>query len=555
MCRNPAPRPSRVISWAAFLTAVTLITGCGRGSSSTAAAPALAGVVVDEQGHPIAGVGVSLHGLALSTQTGAKGEFSITPPGGAEIYALSFSASGYAEQYRSLPWKNQSVDFETIALRAVDLSVTVTLPAQAGAVTEVPVTKGDAGASLGLPYQALVDAQGQPAHGDVQVDLTYWHPRGSQASMPGTLAAIGDGNAISELYTFGMLSVDVSQNGQQLQVAGGRTVSLNFQVPESMRAQMLSPGMPEIYWMDPSVGLWRKEVTYDSSQFAFDEAKLTVAVNVPHLSTWNIDSDNRISYGNCMTGQLINACTGGPAANTLASLYGLTSEQVIKWNLRTDGAGTYCLNVGSSRYINFQNDGTSYLRYVLRTSAQYGPEQDLVCNPLPEACRTCIPGYRQWGVPACNKCVLKFDDGSYYDYYHDGMPVTAYADTCPVSSRPVAAMKLCTFCSQTLTSASAPQCTYPGYPSTRVFGKCAVLQTVSVKPIGCSCSPLGGACGGGVGCCKDVSASASCSSGGVCVSCNRSPGDPCDDTTGSCCPYNGIDFTCSDGTCVPSLEL
>ena len=550
---KPAVSTSRWIFVSTWLAYAAVASGCGRhdGAATADLLPlgTLSGQVSDTSGNQMPNVAVSLHGGSLATQTDAQGRFSLTPSSHQDIFALGFYAPGYAEQYRSVPRLRQSINFNVV-LRPVDKSVTLTMPTDKSASARASVDRGDAGASITFPYEALIDPEGQLVRGDVQVDLTYWHPHGPLDSVPGVLAAIDDANVVTGLYTLGMLTIEATQDGKKLQLAEGKTAALFFQMPGNQRRQFESYDMPDIYWLDPSVALWRNQVSSASSLYTFDSANLTVSAQVSHLSTWNIDGESKPGYGGCISGSAINACTGGPAANQVLYLWGMTNEQLITRPLYTNAAGEFSLLLGGSRWTPEDAQGYSYLRYFISTNgtdARSGVASN-TCNPLPPRCSTCNLGAREWNVPVCNSCAMQDDSGHNENYYVTDI----YPDTCPFAEQSTVPIKVCSFPREM--QATYPTCTMPQWGPVATYGKCGVVKTAVVQPFGCHCNPIGGTCGGGVTCCKDESPVASCGAEGKCVPCNASPGSPCDESS-VCCAYNGIAFSCSDGSCVPSAVV
>ena len=329
---------------------------------------------------------------------------------------MTFAArlAGHGAIFRPLDWSSSGdLDLGDIPLRAVQTAETITLPGADDDPVSVQVVVGSQAVTLLLGAGDLVDAGGHAAVGDVQVELSYWHPLEDLSSAPALLVAL-EGNALVELKTFGMAGVDVFQNGQPLNVAPGHHVTLNFtQLPSLL--PMWEGTSPNLYVVDEATGLWTSLGGRAQGVLSLNPDSGVVSAYLPHLSYWNLDGAITPSGGGCVSGVAYNACEPTQGVdNTPVRVWFLSNEEVKDFNGTTDSQGRYCLPTYVSDYeaaYNQQHGESAFVVNYLVTGADI--TNTSMCNPLPASCRQCSAFYENFNgdgkgdvTTFCNRCQL-----------------------------------------------------------------------------------------------------------------------------------------------------
>lgn len=334
----------RLFSKSAILLSLALVS-CLR-SSTYSTTFALSGTVRDELGAPIAGSLVHLQATSQTATTDKNGHFVISTSAVTTKAVLSFTAAGYTP--RSVPM-NLSGKYPQVAitttLRTIDKVVHITLPSDPNVPLSVSVAKDDGQVILTIPANSMVLPSGAVATGDANVALTYWHPEKNIQSAPGPLLTPDPNNPNTPhmLRTYGMAAIEVSQNGNLLQVAAGKTLPLAFTLPTNMRGMIGDPhrALPDLYYFDHTAGLWQNQGSLASGTLAWNPNAGVMTAQLPHLSEWNIDGFDSFT-STCFKGTAINKCTGKPLANADLSIWFMAWEELSVYPEHTDAGGKWC---------------------------------------------------------------------------------------------------------------------------------------------------------------------------------------------------------------------
>jgi len=273
-----------------FSTLLTLaLMACGGGSDpsgSSASTVQVAGLVVDDQGLPVAGATVTVvsasavAGTDATTSTGADGRFTLALDA-ATPAVLKVRKTGYASSFRAAA---SASDNATVADRVLLLPVTSTQrfdPAQA-AVLRVP---GSA-ARVELVAGSLVRADGQPVSGTASVALTPIDPSADIAQMPGLMVDAASGVPIESL---GALSVEFTDaSGASLNLASGQTATIRIPATPAAGASGPLPATFPLYHLNETTGRWTQEGTATLQTDPVTGAMYYEGA-VSHFSTWNAD--------------------------------------------------------------------------------------------------------------------------------------------------------------------------------------------------------------------------------------------------------------------------
>lgn len=104
---------------------------------------------------------------------------------------------------------------------------------------------------------------------------------------PGEFEALEGSGERGHLETFGLMDVQLTQNGAPVELASGQTATLEFLLP---RSATLQPGDEIPLWFfDAETGFWREEGTGTVFTSSFDASRLAVVGEVSHFSWWNVD--------------------------------------------------------------------------------------------------------------------------------------------------------------------------------------------------------------------------------------------------------------------------
>lgn len=275
-----------------FSTLLTLaLVACGGGSGPAGPgnpAPAStvqsAGLVVDDQGVPLAGATVtvvsasSVPGTDAAASTGADGRFALTLDA-ATPAVLKVQKAGYASSFRAAAVAS---DNATVADRVLLLPVASSQtfdPTQA-AVLRVPGSP----ARVDLAAGSLVREDGQAISGTASVALTPIDPSADIGQMPGLMVDAASGVPIESL---GALTIEFTDaSGARLNLASGQTATVR--IPATPAAGATPPATFPLYHLNETTGRWTQEGT---ATLQTDPATgaMYYEGTVTHFSTWNAD--------------------------------------------------------------------------------------------------------------------------------------------------------------------------------------------------------------------------------------------------------------------------
>lgn len=179
-----------------------------------------------------------------------------------------------------------------VLVRSVDYSVGHTRldpGARVAHVTVLPLQREQVDISGGALFEAadgvaidfapgsVVDADGNPVSGPITVAWSLLNSRESIAAAPGLMKA-QQGSSEIELESFGMVDVQLSQNGRPLNL--GSPVTLSWPLADT--ADFEDGETVPLWHFDEDAGLWTRE----GDGLVADG---TFTAEVPHFSWWNAD--------------------------------------------------------------------------------------------------------------------------------------------------------------------------------------------------------------------------------------------------------------------------
>jgi hypothetical protein len=294
------------------------------GAAGNPSVAALTAAVMDTSGNAIAGVTVTAAGI--SGVTGADGSVTLSLASGGTVIAV-FTKAGYVDGCQAAAATLGQTSYVQVAM--MPQAAAQTLDATNGGTVS-----GPGGSSLTVPAGALVDATGKAVTGTVTVTLTPLDPTNPAqlAAYPGDLMAKRLDASIVALHSYGVLDIDVRQNGGKLQVATGKTLTAS--IPAASKTTL--PASSTLWSFDETTGLWKEE-----SATTLQSGTNLYTATLPHLSIWNIDDAILGGYAGCISGTVVNK-NGTPVAG--ANVEAVDSAQgVLDSAGSTDFLGHFCL--------------------------------------------------------------------------------------------------------------------------------------------------------------------------------------------------------------------
>lgn len=253
-----------------------------------------------------------------------------------EREAVSDADGGYT--IHEVPNGNRVVTFEhpdyVLSQRAVGLAPgdqpwVVGRIMRRGAVHHVDVSKVDVvqEGALTLEFEPgdLTLATGKPLSGTVDVVVTTIDPRerGHIDAAPARLEGVTTGGEQVGLVSFGMLEVEIWQDGQKVQVRPGETVKTSMNVSGGMPIQ--AGARIPMWHHDTELGLWVQE-SGNYAGVAEQGGELVAVAELPHFSAWNFDqqtdavcSSIRIPAATRATSLRVLSMSGGGAPDGIWS--------------------------------------------------------------------------------------------------------------------------------------------------------------------------------------------------------------------------------------------
>lgn len=236
------------------------------------------GVVTGLGGKPLKGVTVSVAGHQATTD--AAGAYNL-PQVEIGSYVASFSHPDYVFAQRRLviepgdpAWLIQSL---------LPRSQPQHLNADKGGVVK------DGRVTLHFEPQDLEFERDQATvHGDVEVVITMIDPRveGHIDAAPAALEGMTTSGEQVGLFSYGMLEVELLQNGRKVNVRRGETVEAALDV--SADASLSVGARIPMWHHDTDSGIWAQERATDAVVQMQGSSKQAVAM-LPHFSAWNWD--------------------------------------------------------------------------------------------------------------------------------------------------------------------------------------------------------------------------------------------------------------------------
>jgi PKD repeat protein len=246
------------------------------------------GLITDTAGQPLAGVQVAVQGTSAVATSDAQGRVALTVGVGVDV-TLRLNRAGHAEQVKVLKLPSvvgQDAYFEASLLpRAA--AQTLADAAAGGSLAGVD------GAGITLPANALVDEQGNPVTGPVQVTMTPVDINsGAVAAFPGRFEGMDASGSASPIASYGTTEYTLTQGGRALQLKPGARAILQLPLYVSAhlsRSDVAAGDTIPLWSLHEPSGRWVLEGAGTVVPSAASPTGWAMRAEVGHFSWWNAD--------------------------------------------------------------------------------------------------------------------------------------------------------------------------------------------------------------------------------------------------------------------------
>lgn len=242
--------------------------------------------VQTSDGSSISNANVMIQGQSVKTDQNGLATLKLSIPQGTQQVVAKFEKEGFI---------TQSIVYDVVSLKAV--SANLLAIKQSVAVDDISVAQTIEslylGATITVPANAFVKADGSVAAGAVTVEFTPWDITQSDLfAMPANGVGKDAQGNIANLISAGMITATFKDaNGQHLQLAAGKTADIQMNLPlKSINNTEMKVGTQIPMWhFDETQGLWVEEGVGQVVASTQSSTGLAVHATVSHFSTWNWD--------------------------------------------------------------------------------------------------------------------------------------------------------------------------------------------------------------------------------------------------------------------------
>jgi PKD repeat protein len=278
---------------------VTLTVSDARGGSATATravtvsnGPTMGAAMdtvlaVTDGTAPLAGVAVSVVGGTATATTGADGRATLPTGTGAPLQ-LRFAKAGFADQIKSIELP-VGASGGYLEVRMLAREAPLTLPSAAAGGT----LAGKDGARVTFAPNSLVDANGQPVTGAVQVNVTPVNVGSNAEAFPGLFAGFREDGARGLLASYGTVEYVLTSNGQRVQLAPGASATVEIPIYTTLnldRTTVVAGATIPLWSLDERTGVWVQEGVGTVVANPGSPSELALRAQVTHFSWWNCDA-------------------------------------------------------------------------------------------------------------------------------------------------------------------------------------------------------------------------------------------------------------------------
>lgn len=234
------------------------------------------GIVIDEDGKPVADAAVSYEGKQMVTDDNGVYSFRNVKVN-SKHNLVQIRKEGYFEGSRVFTTDRST----TIKVKNILLKKTFDRSFESNVASTV--SKGDI--RLDFPADGVVLASNNtPYSGPVRIAVKYLDPdtREIFEQMPGNLAGINAERQIVAMTTYGMVAVEMqTPSGQLLQIAPGKKVKMTNKLSYATLSK--APATIPLWYYDEDLGYWKEEgaATLVNDGYVGE---------VGHFTYWNYDA-------------------------------------------------------------------------------------------------------------------------------------------------------------------------------------------------------------------------------------------------------------------------
>lgn len=249
--------------------------GAGQMSGNTVSAN-IEGRITDQNGSPVNGAMVTAG--TITTTTDINGKYQLSQVNVVQHSALiKVQKAGFFNGFRTIIVNPSSTNYATIEL--IPRSISGHFDSRNGGL----IHANNGGTIRFSPDAIIVETTGKAYTGNVKVAAFFLDPNDASffEYMPGDLRGITSGNEERGLQSFGMMVVELEgSNGEKLQVAPGKTATLNYPIANKLLSQ--APATIPFWYFDEVEGMWKEE------GFGIRQNGSYVS-EVRHFTYWNAD--------------------------------------------------------------------------------------------------------------------------------------------------------------------------------------------------------------------------------------------------------------------------
>ncbi|GAA5038937.1 hypothetical protein GCM10011506_37420 [Marivirga lumbricoides] len=250
---------------------------------------AIRGIITDTKGEPLQDVRVFVPHMDSSFVTNEIGEVAFDGFISGKSQMLEISKTGFISEYYNLQILN------TARQGYFELSLIERAPEIIVQSVEYGATAtGSEGVQVKLPVEGLVHSDGSIVTGDVEIYMTALDVSddGVLEAFPGTFSGITFEGEAPLIMTFGTVEFTFMQNGEELQVAAGKTATIDIPiyVENDVDGTALTAGEQFPMWFyDESSGNWVQDGTGTVTVSGESPTGFVLRGEVSHFSWWNHD--------------------------------------------------------------------------------------------------------------------------------------------------------------------------------------------------------------------------------------------------------------------------
>lgn len=338
----------------------------------------LLGQVTDAAGAPIEGVKVSvLKGPSVTTNE--SGLYTLAGVKQKKRVVVQFEKDGYATtqliaRLKTKPNKfrdedqdddeDEDKDSNKSAHKGKSSHVTLATKVMVPIATRQNISAQAGGSISHNGYKVTFPAGALDTVGDVEVSLSPVNIYTDEVrAFPGEFSGISSSGQRVRLKAFGLMDVEVKQNGRTVRLRPGSTARL--EIPLHQNTQ-LTPGQTlPLWWFDATRGVWREDGFGQVGDSTDLPSRLAVVGEVSHFTSWIYGYVSLADAANCVRGRVLRGPLTPPATGgtvTYAAVANANVHYQAIWGLdygmgisvgdsttTTDAGGNYCILVSTNQ--------------------------------------------------------------------------------------------------------------------------------------------------------------------------------------------------------------